>query len=59
MVRQLVSVKPHYLHLGVAPQTLKAWLEREVVPMSPDELAETSHRRFKAIQAILSEKRGA
>jgi|GEM_PF-5724138 len=63
MVRQLLSVKPHYLHLGVppaeAPQSLGAWLEREIVPMSLDELAEESNRRFRAIQAILDERRRA
>jgi hypothetical protein len=67
MVEQLVDLKPHYLHLGtdpkLAPQTLQEWLEREVVPVSPDELKEASRARFRAIQKILNKvrasKRGA
>lgn len=61
MVRQLLVAKPHYIHLGVppaqAPQSLEEWLEREVSPISPEELAEASHARFTAIQEILDGKR--
>lgn len=62
LVAALSSVlRPHYVHLGTppdeAPQSIEEWLAREVVPVSPDELCEASHARFKAIQAILDEKK--
>lgn len=57
-VEQLLDARPHYVHLGTdpaeAPQTLEEWLRRPVVPVSPDELLEQSHRRFKAIQKVLN-----
>lgn len=58
LVEQLLSVKPHYLHLGVpsdkAPPTLRDWLDRPIVPISPEKVMEASHKRFKAIQRILN-----
>ena len=55
------SLRPHFVHLGTAPDdapmSIEDWLTREVKPVSPDELCEASHRRFKAIQKILNEKR--
>lgn len=61
MIEQLLPVQPHYIHLGVdpkkAPQTLEEWLERPVVPISPEELCDASHKRFRAIQKLLDEKR--
>jgi len=50
----------HYLHLGTprsrAPATLSAWLDRDVVPISPDQILEQGHKRFKRIQAVLNGK---
>jgi hypothetical protein len=61
LVERLLPVQPHYIHLGCAPdqapQTLQAWLERPIVPISPEELAEASRERFGAIQKILNERR--
>jgi len=58
MLHELVSLRPHYLHLGVnaedAPQSLTEWLERPVVPVLPDDLRDASRERFKTIQSILN-----
>lgn len=55
------GLRPHYVHLGTdpkeAPGNIELWLTRTVKPVSPDELAEASHARFKAIQKILDGKR--
>jgi hypothetical protein len=61
LVEHLLPVRPHYIHLGCAPDqappTLQAWLERRVVPVSPEGLLEASRARFQAIQKILSTRR--
>lgn len=55
------GLRPHYLHLGTAPDDaptgIEDWLTRTVEPVSPEELCKASHARFKKIQAILNEKR--
>jgi hypothetical protein len=60
LVRELLPLDPHYLHLGSedAPKTLFDWLQRPIVPRHPDELLESGHRRFKLIQTILNRVRG-
>jgi len=61
LVEQLMAVRPHYIHLGVAPdqapQTLEEWLKRPIVPVAPEALCDASHKRFLAIQKILDLKR--
>lgn len=58
LVRQLVSVDPHYLYVGNAdgPKDLDAWFEYQAnpKPLLPTELAEISNRRFKQIQAVMN-----
>lgn len=58
LVSQLAPLKPHYIHLGTpapkAPPTIDAWLNRKIVPISPEKLKEKSLTRFRAIQAILN-----
>lgn len=58
LVEQLLPVKPHYLHLGVpsdeAPPSLRDWLDRPIVPISPEKVSDASQKRFKAIQKILN-----
>jgi hypothetical protein len=56
LVRELLPIKPHYLHLGLgdsAPATLEEWTERPVTPVDLEELQKAGHARFKAIQKIL------
>jgi hypothetical protein len=59
LVEQLLPVNPYYVHLGKAPndapQTLSAWIKSPVKPRDPELLSKESHRRFKAIQAILDQ----
>lgn len=59
LVRELLPLAPHYLHLGSedAPKTLFDWLQTPVTPRHPDELLEAGHRRFKLIQTILNRVR--
>lgn len=63
LVRQLVGLEPHYIHLGTsadkAPPTLQAWLERKVRPITPKQIQDRSHARFQAIKKILDEIREA
>ena len=58
LVRELLPLKPHYVHLGVpadeAPPTLQAWLDRVVVPVSSLELKERASTRYQAILAIIN-----
>lgn len=58
LVRELVSLDPHYLYVGdgEAPPTLQAWLELPLIPRSPDDIQEAGRRRFRAIQKILDAK---
>ena len=59
LVEQLRTLDPHYLYLGDAdgPPTLDAWFEaqRNPTPVMPGDLQETSHKRFKMIQALLKD----
>lgn len=55
MVRYLLELNPHYIHLGSkeAPPTPEAWLERPIVPISTEEVDRLGHERWRAIQKIL------
>ena len=60
----LGGLRPHYLYLGNAdgPATPEAWIEGQRAgfePVRPAELADRSRARFKAIQAILNDKKKA
>lgn len=57
LVRQLVAVGPHYIHLGDAdaPPTLEAWLDTDAPILAIEDLSDASHRRFKRIQKILDQ----
>lgn len=60
LVRELLPLNPHYLHLGLgdkAPPTLQDWVDRPVVPMDLDRLQKEGHARFKAILAILEDRK--
>jgi len=61
MVAELAKIKPHYIHLGTAPDeappSLEDWLNREIVAISPEEVLEKNLARCRAIQKILNEKR--
>lgn len=60
LVRQLAPLNPHYLYVGDenGPKTLVEWFEYQANPrpISPNELSELSRRRFKRIQAVMSER---
>lgn len=55
MVRQLTPLNPYYLYLGNAdgPSTAEEWLSAPVVPVSLEDLAKESRKRFKDIQTLL------
>lgn len=57
LVRPLNGLQPHYLHLGTAPEqapkSFQEWLDRPVVPRSPEDIREGGHQRFKLIGRIL------
>lgn len=57
LVRELLPVNPHYLHVGSdkAPATLKEWLTRKVRPRKIETLGKLSHQRFTKIRKILKE----
>jgi hypothetical protein len=59
IARQLATLEPHYIHLGSKkpPMSLQAWLDRPIKPIAPEELAELSLKRFRAIQKILDRKK--
>lgn len=63
MISELAKLDPHYIHLGTpvaeAPASLQEWLEREIVPVSPEEMRRRNIDRYRAIQKILNEKRAA
>ena len=60
LVRQLVACDPHYLFLGDAngPKTLAEWFEwqQNPKPISPEELKELSHMRFRDVQKVINRK---
>ena len=62
LVRQLIPLRPHYVHVGDAdgPKTLDAWFERQAnpAPISPEALRDLSHKRHDMIQKILHPKKG-
>lgn len=63
LVRELASLRPHFLYLGEdphkAPQNLAEWLSKPIHPVHPETLRTAALDRFRAIQAILnSEGRG-
>ena len=57
LVQQLRDLNPHYIYLGDAngPATLDDWFEYQVNPrpVTPDEVLETSHHRYRLINRIL------
>lgn len=61
LVGQLLDLNPNYVHLGVpsekAPQSLMDWFEAPIIPRNPEELGDLSHKRFRAIQKTLNEKK--
>lgn len=58
LVRQLAALDPHYVFLGNAagPKTLADWFiwQQDPPPISPSELADIAHTRFRDIQAVLA-----
>jgi len=55
LLAELAPLQPHLVWLGEdAGESLDDWLNREVVPLRPKELAERSNTTFKRIQAILN-----
>lgn len=58
MVREMMSVDPHYIHLGTMtpPLTLSDWVNTQSAVRNIEELSEISQRRFKRIQAILNQR---
>lgn len=57
MVRYFLEVDPHYIWLGSknGPETLQAWLDRPIVPISTTEVDRLGHDRWRNIQKILNE----
>lgn len=55
LVREMVALQPHYLHVGseVAPPTLQAWLDTEADVLDIDTLKGVSRERYQRIQKIL------
>ena len=57
MIRKLVAVRPHYVHLGSFPQvSLEQWATRPVEPADLEETAKASTERFRRITAMAKEK---
>lgn len=56
LVRELVALEPHYLHLGSdsAPATLQMWLDTEAPPLDIELLGEQARQRFQRIKKILN-----
>jgi len=57
LVRELIPINPHYLHLGTgegAPATLEDWTNRPVEPMDLEQLRKAGNDRFRRIQKILN-----
>ena len=65
LVAQVAQVKatPHYVYLGdsTGPQSVQEWLTQMTnpfpTPVSPQELGDRSHARFKLIQEVLDRKK--
>lgn len=61
LVRQLVGCNPHYVFLGDAegPRTVEEWVaqQNDPHPVTPEQLKEMSHKRFKDILAVLNSNR--
>ena len=59
LLRQLLPVEPHYVHLGSEnpPESLQAWLDTEAPVLPQEDLKEASYARFRRIQKILQEVR--
>lgn len=59
LVRQLVSLKPHYIYLGnlEGPKTLDEWFkwQADPPPVSPEQLKDASRKRFHDIKIALDE----
>jgi hypothetical protein len=60
LVQELLRVKPHYLYLGSdsCPESLEAWVNAPPVVRPLEDVLGDSHKRFKAISAILKDVRG-
>jgi hypothetical protein len=61
LVRELLALGPHYLHVGAdkpeeAPATLDAWLSQTLPARSPDDIIATGLARYRRIQPILNQK---
>lgn len=58
LVREMVALEPHYLHVGseTAPPTLQAWLDAEAEALDIDTLKEASYARYQRIQKILKDR---
>lgn len=58
LIKKLIETNPHYIFLGNAdgPRTIQDWLvwQEDPPPIVPSELSALSHKRFKAIQAVLN-----
>lgn len=58
LIHQLAALDPHYLFLGnaVGPPSLADWFtwQQNPPPISPEELQDLSHKRFRDIQAVLN-----
>jgi len=61
LVRELLPLAPHYIHLGIpapeAPQSLQEWLDRPITPIHPDTLHKSAVERSRNIQSILNHTR--
>lgn len=60
LVRQLASLRPHYLYLGSedGPATLDAWLvwQNDPPPISPEALKAMSHKRYLDVMRVLDSR---
>ena len=59
LVRELMPLDPHYVHLGEesAPATLEDWINRPITPKSLSELKDRGHAMYMEVQKILNEVR--
>lgn len=58
LVRQLASLEPNYIHLGLVqpPETVWDWLERPIEPRSPEVLRKIGTTRFALIDNVIRPK---
>jgi hypothetical protein len=60
LIRQLRACDPHYIFLGDAngPKTLDEWFEwqQNPTPVTPEQLKELAHKRYRDVQAVLNRK---